>query len=48
VNFCYWSLGLGESIPPKNNVAYVGAYEPSDFGFDRWKRGVTPADHELK
>jgi hypothetical protein len=48
VNFCYWSLGLGEQIPEKNNVEYVGAYDPSDFGFDRWKRGVRPADHELK
>jgi type 1 glutamine amidotransferase len=48
VNFCYWSLGLGDKIPPENNVDYVGEYNPTDFGFDRWKRGVKPADHELK
>jgi hypothetical protein len=47
VNFCYWSLGLGDKIPPENNVDYVGEYKPSNFGFDRWKRGVKPADHEL-
>jgi hypothetical protein len=48
VNFCYWSLGLGERITPDGNVDYVGEYQPSDFGFDDWKRGVKPADHELK
>jgi hypothetical protein len=48
VNFCYWSLNLGDKIPPRNNVEYVGEYKPSDFGFDGWKRGVKPADHALR
>jgi hypothetical protein len=48
VNFCYWSLGLGDAIPSQTNVDFVGAYDPSDFGFDRWKRGMKPADYELK
>jgi hypothetical protein len=48
VNFCYWSLGLGDAIRRKTNVDYVGEYQPSNFGFDGWKRGVKPADHELK
>jgi hypothetical protein len=48
VNYCYWSLGLGDKISPQSNVDYVGKYEPSNFGFNGWKRGVKPADHELK
>ena len=47
VNFCYWSLGLGEKIPEKANIDLVGEYTPSNFGFDRAKKGVKPADHEL-
>jgi hypothetical protein len=48
VNFCYWSLGRGERITAESNVDYIGEYKPSDFGFDGWKRGVKPSDHELK
>jgi hypothetical protein len=48
VNFCYWSLGLEDKIRRDGNVFYVGDYKPSNFGFDGWKRGVKPADHELK
>jgi hypothetical protein len=48
VNFCYWSLGLGDKITRDSNVDYVGEYDPTDFGFDGWKRGIKPADHELK
>ena len=44
VNFCYWSLGLGEQIPDKADVAIVGEYEPNFFGFDRGKKGLKPAD----
>ena len=46
VNFCYWSLGLGDQIPEKNNVDYVGQYEPSWFGFDGAKKGMKPADYQ--
>lgn len=48
VNFCYWSLGLGDKLPAEANVDYVGAFEPSNFGFNGWKRGVKPTDHLLK
>lgn len=47
VNFCYWSLGLGDTLPAEANVDYVGAFEPSNFGFNGWKHGVKPADHAL-
>lgn len=48
VNFCYWSLGLEDKIPAKNNVEYVGEYRPSFFGFKNAKTGVKPSEHELK
>jgi hypothetical protein len=48
VNFCYWSLGLGDKIPAKNNVEYVGEFKPTFFGFNSGKKGVKPSDHELK
>jgi type 1 glutamine amidotransferase len=47
VNFCYWSLGLGDEIPREVDVQYVGRYQPTYFGFDRWKRGMKPADFAL-
>ena len=48
VNACYWGLGLEERIPARNNVDYVGEYKPTFFGFNKFTKGVTPADHELK
>jgi hypothetical protein len=47
VNFCYWSLDLEDQMPPEADVQYVGQYDPTDFGFNRWKRGVKPADHAV-
>ena len=44
VNACYWAVGLGDRIPAQADVAIVGAYKPLAFGFDRFKRGVRPAD----
>ncbi|GMQ80424.1 MAG: ThuA domain-containing protein [Planctomycetia bacterium] len=47
VNACYWGLGLEDQIPAKSNVDYVGSYQPSFFGGNRFKRGVRPADLKL-
>jgi type 1 glutamine amidotransferase len=47
VNFCYWSLDLEDQLPEEADVQCVGEYDPTDFGFDRWKRGVKPADHAV-
>jgi hypothetical protein len=44
VNACYWGLGLEDKIPAKSNVEYAGPYEPSFFGFGKYKKGVKPAD----
>jgi type 1 glutamine amidotransferase len=48
VNACFWAVGLEDKIPDRSNVAVVGDYQPSNFSFNGFKRGVMPADHELK
>ena len=48
VNACYWGTGLEDRIPNESNVSIVGTYEPTDFGFGAFKRGVFPADHALE
>jgi hypothetical protein len=40
VNGTYW--GLRRNIPRKANVALVGEYTPSPFGFGKFRRGVKP------
>lgn len=42
VNSVYWQLGL--SVPAKADVALVGDYKPSPFGFGKYMRGVKPTD----
>jgi hypothetical protein len=42
VNACYWALGLADHIPAQANVALVGEYRPSPFGFGSYRRGLRP------
>lgn len=44
VNATYWAVGLEDRIPEKADVALVGSYEPTKFGFGSFKKGVKPAD----
>ncbi len=44
VNAAYWATGLEAKIPGKSNVEFVGDYQPSEFGFDKFRRGLKPAD----
>lgn len=44
VNACYWAVGLETKIPDRSDVALVGAYDPSPFGFGSFRKGVKPAD----
>jgi hypothetical protein len=44
VNGAYWAVGLESKIAAKSNVAFVGPYKPSAFGFEGFRRGVKPAD----
>jgi len=48
VNACYWGVGLEERIAPRSNVDYVDAYNPTPFGFGKFKKGIKPSDHALK
>jgi hypothetical protein len=43
VNACFWAVGLEDRIAPRNNVEFVGRYVPTPFGFDKFRKGVTPA-----
>ena len=45
VNSCYWAMGLEERIPERSDVDIVGEYEPTMFGFGKFRVGVLPADH---
>lgn len=47
VNACYWCLGLEDKIPEEANVDYVGAYEPSFYGYGKFVKGVKPSDLKL-
>ncbi|HEX7862558.1 MAG TPA: ThuA domain-containing protein [Verrucomicrobiae bacterium] len=46
VNSAYWTLGI--PVPDKTDVRYVGEFKPSMYGFDGFRKGVKPAEHELK
>ncbi len=47
VNAAYWSLRMEEQIPERADVAYIGAYEPTYFGFGKHRKGVRPSDLEI-
>jgi len=42
VNAAYWSAGL--EVPAELNVEFVGDFEPTPFGFKKFKKGMKPAD----
>lgn len=44
VNACFWLLGREEDIPARADVRPILDYEPSDFGFGGYVRGVLPVD----
>jgi len=46
VNTCFWAVGLEARIPTKTDVNIIGTYEPTPFGFDRFRRGLKPSDLE--
>lgn len=47
VNACYYLSGLGNKIPSKANIDYVGEFKPTFFGFNKARKGVKPSDHNL-
>lgn len=44
VNACYWAVGIEDRIPAASDVAVVGTYEPTPFGFGKFRKGLKPAD----
>lgn len=48
INASYWALNMEAQISDKSNAETVGVYEPIMFGFDKYKRGMKPADFNLK
>ena len=48
VNAAYWATGLESQIPKKADVAYVGEFKPTKYDFNGYKKGVKPADHDLR
>ena len=46
VNAVYWAVGLEDKIPAEGtNVALVGPFEPTKFGFDGHVKDKTPQDY---
>jgi hypothetical protein len=43
VNSVYWALGL--EVPAKADVALVGDYKPTFYGFNSFQKGRKPADY---
>lgn len=44
VNAAYWCVGMEEKIPERANVEIVGQYQPTGFGFGKYRKGVKPSD----
>lgn len=44
VNACYWAVGMENKTPKKSNVDIIGEYNPTGYGFDKYQKGMTPAD----
>jgi hypothetical protein len=48
VNAAYWATGLERKIPRRAKVEYVAPFTPTMYGFNGARKGVKPAEHELK
>jgi hypothetical protein len=44
INACFWATGLAERIHANASVDYVSDFKATPFGFNKFKRGVKPAD----
>lgn len=43
-NAAFWLIGLEDQIKPDMSMDYVGAYEPTMFGFDNFRKGMKVSD----
>lgn len=46
VNAVFW--GLGMEIPQRADVRFIGDFNPTMYGFGAYKKGVRPADFNLR
>ena len=44
VNAAYWGMGMEDQIPEAADVAIVGDYDPTFYGFGAYQEGVKPSD----
>ncbi len=47
VNASFWCLQMEGQISNKANVDFVSAFNPTDFGFHGFRKGVKPSDHQV-
>jgi len=48
VNASYWTLEMGDEVLERSNVDIVGEYNPTMFGFEDFRKGLTPSDYQDK
>jgi hypothetical protein len=48
VNAAYWSLGMEDQITPDAPIDFVGDYQPTPFGFNKFQKGLRPTVHAWK
>ena len=46
VNACLWAMDM--PVPEKADAGLVGDFEPTQFGFDSFQKGLTPDHFEMK
>jgi hypothetical protein len=44
INASFWLLDMSDAITPELNVAIIGTYEPTMFGFNSFRKGMKVAD----
>ncbi len=47
VNATYWCLEMTDQIPDRANVNLVGSYNPTQFGFGDFMKGIMPSSHKM-
>ena len=44
INGMIWAAGLDATIKPANDISFVGPFQPTDFSFGGYVKGVKPSD----
>ena len=48
VNAVYWSLDMEDQIKPDASIDFVGDYQPTPFGFNKYQKSLRPTVHAWK